>query len=174
MVGIRWVEFVGADQVSLLLRAGYGDDVLDTEAVAPEEVVHGVSRPILFKRFDLPAHETGRSAVVAEERAPGDGDIPRPSLDVDDAVVDLGEGTVVDPDVVAGHVHRDEVPALLIILALRGLVPLPQFVELQVANDHVVGALHVEGRMPNRRPVRGEDRQAVLVLDVDEADARGY
>src|SRR5215470_15525341 len=126
MVGVRRIELVGADQVPLLLRAGYGDDVLDAEAVAPEEVVHGVSRPILIERFDLPAHETARSAVVAEERAPGDGDVPSPSLDVDDAVVDFGKSTVVDPDVVAGHVHRDEVPALLIILALRGLVPLPE------------------------------------------------
>ena len=149
----------------------------DAEAVGAQEIVHRVAGPVRFQRGDLlPDQAVGiGGAVVAGVFAPGEGDVVAALLDVHDAIVGLGERAVVNPDVGdrARVAEVNEVPIVPVVVALAAFVPFPQLVELQVPDDDVGGALDVESRVADGGAVGGEDRQPVLLLDVNQADAAG-
>ena len=81
---------------------------------------------------------------------------------------------MVDPDA-GGHAAAvtdgDEVPVVGVVVASRRLVPLPQFVELEIAQDEIGAALDVEFRVADRRAVAREDSESVERRDVEQADA---
>ncbi|MNW20171.1 hypothetical protein D3C71_2204480 [compost metagenome] len=54
---------------------------------------------------------------------------------------------MVNPDLAAGPLDRDEVPIIPVIIALGGLIPLPQLVEFQVTDDDIGAVLDDESGM---------------------------
>src|SRR6516225_6467582 len=120
----------------LVMPLNDGDDVLDAEAVRAEEIVHRITGGALLQEVNLlphPAVGVG-GAVVARILTPRKGDVVAPAFDVDNAVVRFGESAVVETDVTDGSriPQIDEVPIVLVIVALRSLIPFPHLVELEI------------------------------------------
>ena len=65
----------------------------------------------------------------------------------------------------------NEVPVVLVVIALARLVPFPHLVEFQIAHDDVRRAFEIERRVFDCRAVRGKNRQPALRLDVNQAHA---
>ena len=82
---------------------------------------------------------------------------------------------MIHPDVAHGAAvaQRDEVPVVSVVLSLGGLIPFPVLVEFQVADDDVAAALNIELAVADGRGVRRENRQSVLLLDINVTFA-GY
>src|ERR1035437_1185047 len=149
--------------MGLIMPLDDRDDVGGTEAITAKEIIERIARLGSFERVDLLPNKTVGigGAVVANVFAPRNGDTRAAGLGVEDAIVGFREGAVIDPDVAdrAAVTKIDEVPIVLVVIALAGFIPFPHLVELQIADDDVGRGLDVEGRMADGRAVRRKDRE---------------
>jgi len=145
------VECIGSQQMSFGMALADLDDVFDRKAIGTQEIAHRVGGSIRFQGCDLLTHEALGigGPVIANVFAPGKRDIVAAAFGVDDAIVGFGEGAMIDPDVARrGTItNGNEVPIVLVVVALAGIIPLPHFIELEIANDDVRSVLDVELRV---------------------------